>query len=152
MLEVENAAKAAVLHDSIMTRFSERNDTVVGERGLRLSGGEKQRVAFARAILKNPAVLVLDEATSSLDRITEQEIQACLQGMKGSQTTITVAHRLSTVMDADAIVVMDDGAVCEVGTHQELSVSGGLYSRMWQRQLSSPSADDLDSLTASSVH
>jgi ATP-binding cassette, subfamily B (MDR/TAP), member 6 len=140
-----------VLHDSIITRFPEQYDTVVGERGLRLSGGEKQRVAFARAILKNPAVLVLDEATSSLDSVTEQEIQKCLRNIKSTRTTVTVAHRFSTVMDSDMIVVMDNGAIVETGSHAELITTGGPYARMWQRQLTSPSGDELGSLTASSV-
>eukprot|EP00892_Ulva_mutabilis_P004272 jgi/Ulvmu1/2216/UM013_0062.1 len=141
--EVHAAARAASLHDSIMSRFPEQYDTVVGERGLRLSGGEKQRVAFARAILKNPAILILDEATSALDSLTERDIHACLAGMKATRTMVSVAHRLSSVMEADEIVVMDDGAVCERGSHGDLVAAGGLYATMWSRQLASPSVDDL---------
>lgn len=143
MQEVHAAARAASLHDSIMTRFPEQYDTVVGERGLRLSGGEKQRVAFARAILKNPAILVLDEATSALDSLTERDIHTCLAGMKATRTMVSVAHRLSSVMESDEIVVMDDGRVLERGSHGELIGLGGLYATMWARQLASPSVDDL---------
>ena len=150
--EVEAACAAAMLHDSIMARFPEQYDTVVGERGLRLSGGEKQRVAFARAILKNPALLVLDEATSSLDSITEHDIQQCLRGLKSQRTTVTVAHRLSTVMEADTIVVLDHGEVKEAGSHQALIASGGLYAKLWQRQLTSPSVDDLAGRGGATAH
>jgi ABC-type multidrug transport system fused ATPase/permease subunit len=140
--EIEAASTAAMLHESILTRFPEQYDTVVGERGLRLSGGEKQRVAFARALLKNPAVLILDEATSSLDSITEHEIQLCLKRLKAERTTVTVAHRLSTIMEADMIVALDNGQIVEAGTHGELISRGGLYARLWQRQQASLSADD----------
>jgi ABC-type transport system involved in cytochrome bd biosynthesis fused ATPase/permease subunit len=140
--EIEAASSAAMLHESILTRFPEQYDTVVGERGLRLSGGEKQRVAFARALLKNPAVLILDEATSSLDSITEHEIQLCLKRLKAERTTVTVAHRLSTIMEADMIVALDNGQIVEAGTHGELISRGGLYARLWQRQQASLSAND----------
>jgi ABC-type transport system involved in Fe-S cluster assembly fused permease/ATPase subunit len=141
--EVMQAARAACLHESIMTRFPEQYETQVGERGLRLSGGEKQRVAFARAILKNPAVLVLDEATSALDSLTEQEILRYLSALKVGRTVVTVAHRLSSIMEADQIVVLDDGALVDAGAHAELLQRGGLYASMWARQLASPSVDDL---------
>jgi ABC-type transport system involved in Fe-S cluster assembly fused permease/ATPase subunit len=114
-----------VLHDSIMNSFPEQYGTMVGERGLRLSGGEKQRVAFARAILKNPAILLLDEATSALDSLTESEIHTCLSRIKQSRTMLTVAHRLSSVMDASQILVMEDGVICESGSHQDLIGGGG---------------------------
>lgn len=143
MQEVHAAARAACLHDSIMSRFPEQYATEVGERGLRLSGGEKQRVAFARAILKNPAILVLDEATSALDSLTERDIHACLAGMKATRTMVSVAHRLSSVKESDEIVVMDEGRVRERGSHGELMTLGGLYATMWTRQLASPSVDDL---------
>lgn len=107
---------------------------MVGERGLRLSGGEKQRVAFARAILKNPAILVLDEATSSLDGLTEARIQASLAAQRADRSVLIVAHRLSTVADADAIVVLAEGQVVERGSHAQLLECGGLYARMWRRQ------------------
>jgi ATP-binding cassette subfamily B protein len=109
-------------------------ETKVGERGLKLSGGEKQRVGVARAILKDPAVLVLDEATSALDSETEKEVQAALSEAARGRTTIAVAHRLSTIASADQIVVMDEGAIAETGTHAELLALDGIYARMWARQ------------------
>src|SRR3712207_3824270 len=107
---------------------------MVGERGLKLSGGEKQRVAIARTILKDPRILVLDEATSALDTRTEQEIQAALNRVSANRTTLGIAHRLSTVVDADEIIVLQDGAVVERGDHGALIARGGLYAGMWQRQ------------------
>lgn len=141
--EVEAAAKAAALHDSIVEHFPHGYSTIVGERGLRLSGGEKQRVAFARAILKNPPILVLDEATSALDSITEKHIQNHLTQIRKVRTTVVVAHRLSTVMDADLIVVLKDGQVLEKGRHEELLEGKGLYHELWSKQQSSMSVDDL---------
>lgn len=115
---------------------------MVGERGLRLSGGEKQRVAFARAILKNPAILVLDEATSSLDGLTEARIQASLAAQRAERSVLVVAHRLSTVADADAIVVLAEGQVVERGSHALLLECGGLYARMWRRQAEAEACGD----------
>jgi ATP-binding cassette subfamily B protein len=112
----------------------ERYDTPVGERGLKLSGGEKQRVAIARTILKSPPILVLDEATSALDTATEQEIQSALQEVSQNRTALVIAHRLSTVVDADSIIVLQDGRIAEQGTHGELIARGGLYAAMWDRQ------------------
>jgi len=109
-------------------------ETVVGERGLKLSGGEKQRVAIARAMLKRPQILVFDEATSSLDSKTEQAIQKTLDQVAQHHTTLVVAHRLSTVVDADEILVMDKGRICERGTHQELLDRKGMYAEMWDLQ------------------
>jgi ATP-binding cassette subfamily B protein len=109
-------------------------DTVVGERGLKLSGGEKQRVAIARAILKRPLILVFDEATSSLDSHTEQAIQQTLAEVAENRTTLTIAHRLSTVVDADRILVLDHGRIRESGSHRELLAAGGHYSAMWELQ------------------
>ena len=109
-------------------------NTRVGERGLKLSGGEKQRVAIARTILKNPRILILDEATSALDTGTEQEIQTALRSLARDRTTLTIAHRLSTVVDADQIIVLDQGSVAERGTHQELLTRDGVYARMWALQ------------------
>jgi ABC-type multidrug transport system fused ATPase/permease subunit len=152
--EIEAASSAAMLHESIMTRFPEQYDTVVGERGLRLSGGEKQRVAFARALLKNPAVLVLDEATSSLDTITEHEIQQCLKKLKAERTTVTVSHRLSTIMESDMIVAVENGQIVEAGKHADLIAREGLYSRLWQRQQTSveePSPEGAPEMEKASV-
>lgn len=123
----------AHIHDAIM-RFPLQYDTLVGERGLILSGGEKQRVAFARAILKNPRVLVIDEGTSALDTITERHVQASLEQLRQGCTTIVVAHRLSTVMDSDCILVFAHGEIVERGTHAALVQQGCLYGAMWSRQ------------------
>jgi ATP-binding cassette subfamily B protein len=107
---------------------------MVGERGLKLSGGEKQRVAIARTILKNPRILILDEATSALDTRTEQEIQQALRLVAANRTTLVIAHRLSTVVEADEILVLQEGMVTERGTHGALIAQGGLYAQLWQRQ------------------
>jgi len=131
--EVERAAKLASLHDFV-TSLPKGYDTRVGERGLKLSGGEKQRVAIARAILKDPAILLFDEATSQLDSHTEKDIQAALRQVSTGRTTLVIAHRLSTVIDADRIVVLDDGRVAESGTHQELLTLGGRYAALWAKQ------------------
>ncbi|GLI64082.1 hypothetical protein VaNZ11_007251, partial [Volvox africanus] len=132
--EVTEAAAVAHIHHSITTTFKKGYATRVGERGLRLSGGEKQRVAFARAVLKRPAVLILDEATSALDSLTELAIQSSLQTLRSRCTTVIVAHRLSTIMDADLILVLDRGEVAQCGSHSELMEEGGLYAAMWSRQ------------------
>jgi ATP-binding cassette subfamily B protein len=131
--EIIAAAKLAQVHDFVQ-RLPDGYKTRVGERGLKLSGGEKQRVAIARTILKNPRILILDEATSALDTGTEQEIQQALRSLKHNRTTLTIAHRLSTVTDADQIVVLDQGQVAERGTHHELLAAGGMYARMWALQ------------------
>ncbi|GBQ72311.1 multidrug ABC transporter ATP-binding protein [Ameyamaea chiangmaiensis NBRC 103196] len=131
--EVENAARLAQIHDFIIS-LPEGYDTTVGERGLKLSGGEKQRVAIARTILKNPRVLLLDEATSALDTQTERDIQSALRTVSRHRTTIVIAHRLSTVIDADEILVMADGRIVERGPHARLLAAGGLYARMWASQ------------------
>ncbi|KAG2501077.1 hypothetical protein HYH03_000896 [Edaphochlamys debaryana] len=132
--EVHEAAGVAHIHNSIVTCFKKGYSTRVGERGLRLSGGEKQRVAFARAVLKRPHVLILDEATSALDSLTELAIQSSLQTLRSRCTTVIVAHRLSTIMDADLILVLDRGEVAQLGSHSELMDQGGLYAAMWTRQ------------------
>jgi ATP-binding cassette subfamily B protein len=133
--EIEAAAKAARIHDFI-TSLPQGYDTQVGERGLKLSGGEKQRVGIARTLLKNPAILLLDEATSALDSQTEASIQESLREMGEGRTVITIAHRLSTVVDADEIVVLEDGKIVEQGSHDELLEQAGRYSMMWARQAS----------------
>uniref|UniRef100_A0A8C6PQH7 ATP-binding cassette sub-family B member 6 n=1 Tax=Nothobranchius furzeri TaxID=105023 RepID=A0A8C6PQH7_NOTFU len=131
--EVEEAAAAADIHDKIMT-FPDGYDTQVGERGLKLSGGEKQRVAIARTILKAPQIVLLDEATSALDTQTERNIQASLDKVCTNRTTVVVAHRLSTIIGADQILVVSDGRIAERGRHEELLLKGGLYADMWLRQ------------------
>ena len=129
----KHAARLAQIHDFVMS-LPEKYDTRVGERGLKLSGGEKQRVAIARSILKDPRILILDEATSALDTATEQDIQAALRAVSRHRTTLVIAHRLSTVVDADEIVVLDAGRVAERGTHAALLAHGGLYAHMWAIQ------------------
>ena len=131
--EVFAAARAAHIHDFIAS-LPEKYDTIVGERGLKLSGGEKQRVAIARTILKNPAILIFDEATSALDSNSEKRIQAELKRIARNRTTLTIAHRLSTIADADQILVMDHGRIIERGTHQQLLKTSGTYARMWELQ------------------
>jgi ATP-binding cassette subfamily B protein len=133
--ELVAAATAANIHATIAS-FPEGYETIVGERGYRLSGGEKQRIAIARVLLKNPAVLVLDEATSALDAISERVVQKALDVAAHGRTTVSIAHRLSTVVDADVIFVVDAGRIVERGTHEELLAAGGTYSRLYSEQRS----------------
>jgi ATP-binding cassette subfamily B protein len=130
---VEDAARAAQIHDFVRG-LPEGYGTRVGERGLKLSGGEKQRVAIARALLKNPRIFILDEATSALDSTTEQGVQECLRSIGAGITTFVIAHRLSTVVDADNILVLDRGRLVESGVHSDLLRRGGLYAELWYRQ------------------
>jgi ATP-binding cassette subfamily B protein len=132
--EIESASRTARIHDLIAS-LPDGYDTIVGERGYRFSGGEKQRMAIARTILRNPPVLVLDEATSSLDTQTEYAVQAELERLAEGRTTITIAHRLSTIRDADQIIVLDHGRVAERGTHEELIERGGLYAALVARDV-----------------
>ncbi|WP_431861591.1 ABCB family ABC transporter ATP-binding protein/permease [Azospirillum sp.] len=131
--EVEEAARLAHIHDFVMA-LPDGYQTTVGERGLKLSGGEKQRVAIARTILKNPAILMFDEATSALDTHTEREIQANLREVSRGRTTLVIAHRLSTVVDADEIIVLEQGRIIERGRHADLLALGGAYAALWARQ------------------
>jgi ATP-binding cassette subfamily B protein len=131
--EVEAAAHAAKIHDFILS-LPDGYKTTVGERGLKLSGGEKQRVGIARTLLKNPPILILDEATSALDTQTERDIQDSLLEMGQGRSVITIAHRLSTIADADLILVLENGHVTEQGTHETLLAGDGRYAAMWNRQ------------------
>jgi ATP-binding cassette subfamily B protein len=131
--QIESASKAANIHDFIMG-LPQAYDTVVGERGYRLSGGEKQRLALARVILKNPRILVLDEATSHLDSESEVLIQEALKHVMAGRTSIVIAHRLSTILSADIILVMDRGRIVERGAHQELLNQKGLYASLYHTQ------------------
>jgi len=137
---IDAAARAARI-DRLIAALPDGWQTPVGERGLKLSGGEKQRVAIARTILKDPAILILDEATSALDTATEREIQAEFAELGRGRTTLVIAHRLSTVVDADRIVVLDAGRIVESGTHAELLAAGGRYAAMWALQQESGGED-----------
>ncbi|MBP6801045.1 MAG: ATP-binding cassette domain-containing protein, partial [Zoogloea sp.] len=139
--EVEAAARAAQLEDFI-ARLPDGWETRVGERGLKLSGGEKQRVAIARTLLKNPDILIFDEATSALDSRTEKAIQAQLDAAARGRTTLVIAHRLSTVMNADEIIVLDQGRIIERGTHTQLLARAGAYAQMWALQLEEREAEE----------
>ncbi len=141
--ELEAAARAAAIHERIM-ELPEGYDTVVGERGYKLSGGEKQRIAIARVLLKDPRILILDEATSALDTVSERLIQAAFERLMEGRTTIAIAHRLSTILRADRILVYDRGRIVERGTHAELLALGGLYAKLYREQfLASDRAADV---------
>lgn len=149
MAEIENACRSAQILDFILS-LPKGFDTPVGERGLKLSGGEKQRVAIARCLLKNPPIVILDEATSALDSKTEQSVQAALNDLANSRTTLIIAHRLSTIRNAHQIIVLDHGKVVEKGNHNDLvSNVGGPYHSLWTAQLRTE--DGGDGLSTSSV-
>jgi len=139
--EVEKAAEMAQISRFIQ-HLPDGYKSMVGERGLKLSGGEKQRVAIARTILKAPPILILDEATSALDTATEQEIQSALDIVSRGRTTLVIAHRLSTVIGADEIIVLKDGLIAERGTHRQLLKHKGLYASMWDRQREADEAEE----------
>ncbi len=145
--EIEHAARLAQVHEFVL-RLPDGYDTRVGERGLKLSGGEKQRVAIARTILKNPRILILDEATSALDTHTEQEIQAALRTVAAHRTTLVIAHRLSTVVDSDEILVLDEGRIIERGSHRSLLSLNGAYASMWAAQAEEETAGLAESMDA----
>jgi ATP-binding cassette subfamily B protein len=133
VVEVEDAARRAHVHD-VIAALPEGYETVVGERGYRFSAGERQRLAIARAILKDPRILILDEATSALDSGSERKVQQALASLCVGRTTLVIAHRLSTVRDADMIVVVDEGRIVERGTHAELLRQAGVYAWLWRVQ------------------
>jgi ATP-binding cassette subfamily B protein len=141
--EIVAAAKAANIHDFIIG-LPDGYDTVVGERGYRLSGGERQRIAIARVVLKDPRILVLDEATSHLDSLSEALIQEALQRVMKGRTSLVIAHRLSTILAADKIFVMENGRLAESGTHAELLARGGLYTQLYDTQFRSAEAREVE--------
>jgi len=145
--ELEAAARAAAIHDTI-AGLPDGYDTVVGERGYRLSGGEKQRIALARVLLRDPRILVLDEATSALDTVSERLIQAALERVEKGRTTLPVAHRLSTILRADLSLVYSNGRIVERGRHDELLRQEGLYAQLYREQFLTPEAEQPAAATA----
>ena len=142
--ELHTAARLAAIHDRIV-ELPDGYDTVVGERGYKLSGGEKQRIALARVLLKDPRILILDEATSALDTVSERLIQTAIERTMAGRTTLAIAHRLSTILRADLILVYERGHVVERGTHPELLARGGVYAQLYREQFWSDDAGPRDS-------
>jgi subfamily B ATP-binding cassette protein MsbA len=135
--EMEEAARAAYIHDFVERELEGGYGAVVGDRGMKLSGGQKQRITIARALVRDPQILILDEATASLDSESENQVQAALANLMKGRTTFVIAHRLSTIQNADCIVVLDKGALVEIGTHAELLAKGGVYARLSAKQFGS---------------
>jgi ATP-binding cassette subfamily B protein len=133
---IDEACRAAYIYE-VIERLPKQYDTLVGERGFHLSGGEKQRLAIARVLLRDPAILILDEATSHLDYESEAKVQAALEKVCAGRTVLVIAHRLSTVLRADKILVVDDGRIVEEGRHEDLLTLGGLYARLYREQFKS---------------
>jgi ATP-binding cassette subfamily B protein len=131
--EIVSAAQIAQIHDSIL-EFPDQYETILGERGINLSGGQKQRVSIARAIIKNPKILLLDDALSAVDTITEEKILSQLRGVMVDKTCIWISHRISAIKDADKIIVLDEGNIVEEGSHEELLAMGGIYSELYEKQ------------------
>jgi ABC-type transport system involved in cytochrome bd biosynthesis fused ATPase/permease subunit len=131
--EIEDACRAAAIHEDIKG-FPDKYDSKVGERGVRLSGGQLQRIAIARVLLKNPKIVLLDEATSAIDSATEEQIQSAFRQLSKGRTTFVIAHRLSTIVKADQIFVVEKGEIIERGTHQDLLLKLGKYSELWSKQ------------------
>ena len=148
--ELEAAGRAAFIHERIM-EMPDGYDTVVGERGYRMSGGEKQRLAIARVVLKDPRILILDEATSSLDTTSERLVQEALRPLMRGRTTLAIAHRLSTILAADVIFVVDRGRIVERGTHAELLAQAGVYARLYRQQFQGESPEGAEASSASGV-
>ena len=140
--QIVNAAKTAAAHDFIMN-MPDGYNTYVGERGIKVSGGQRQRLAIARAMLKNAPILLLDEATSALDTESERNVQAALTKLMQDRTTLVIAHRLSTVVDADLIHVIENGTVKESGSHDELISRGGIYARLYQMQFADQTSTNI---------